>query len=370
MESEMLAVLDAAHVRFYLEHHSWLLTKSDASKEIWTSPRQLNVIVPRERRGDYVALLAQLSERIAADETRSVADVLIDLGWPGWDKLTARTRIDHVGSAVPIQEAVGLTSALRDLIVAAARSSENKLPSFRGGWSAAVGEYFDRVQMIPSISGSFTLRALLPINPEPPEALLIPSVDTSRIRSVTRTLLSGVRAATTAAQERVNGASIAVFDEAVAVGVSADLLDALVRLGGTEGDTSTVELGVTWTYAAPEAPTEPVRIESGLLPVLAEAADHLRSTQEEAVATLTGLVVRLHREPNLGPGEVTITGYFDSAAGSSTRSVKMQLDEITYGQAIAAHRDGATVQVRCLVQFGGPRLVVTSVHTFTVLPPE
>lgn len=370
MESELIASLDAAHVRFYLEHHSWLLTKSDASKEIWTSPRQINVILPRERREDYVSLVAQLSERIAADEARSTADVLIDLGWPGWDKLTARTRIDQVGSAVPIQEAVGLTGALRDLIVAAARSSESRLPSFRGGWSAAVGEYFDRVQMIPSTPGSFTLRALLPINPEPPEALLIPSVDTSRIRAVTRTLLSGVRAATAAARERVGGASNTVFDDAVAVGVSADLLDALVRLGGTESDASSVELSVAWTYAAPEAPAEPVRIEAGILPVLAEGADHLRSTQEDVVATLTGLVVRLHREPNLGAGEVTITGYFDSAAGSSTRSVKMQLDEITYGQAIAAHRDGATVQVRCVVQFGGPRLVVNSVRSFVVLPPD
>ena len=277
MESEILGALDAEHVRFYLEHHSWLLTKSDDSKEIWTSPWQLNVIVPHERREDYVSLLAELTERIAADEARSVEDVLIDLGWPGWDKLSARTRIDEGGFAAPIRKRSGSTT-LAISIVAAARSSENKLPSFRGGWSAAVGEYFDRVQMIPSTPGSFTLRALLPINPEPPEALLIPSVDTSRIRSVTRTLLAGVRAATAAARERVNGASNSVFDEAVAAGVSADMLDALVRLGGSEGDTSSVELSVTWTYAAPEAPTEPVRIDAGMLPVLADGADHLADT--------------------------------------------------------------------------------------------
>ena len=267
---------------------------------------------------------------------------------------------------MPLQDAIALNGALRDLIVAAARSAERPQPAFHGGWSTVVGNYFDQVRMIPSRPGSFALRALLPLNAEPPEELLVPTVDTTSIRKVTRTLLSGIAAARNAAESRAAGAGEEVFVEAVEQGVSADLLDALVRLGGPPTNVAPVELGVTWTYAAPEAPVQPLRIAGGLIPVLAQGAEILRGSPEEADGSVTGLVIRLHRQEKLGPGEITVQGYVDSPAGSSTRNVKIELDEITYGQAIAAHRDGATVRLRCTIRYGGSRLAVTHVESFMI----
>ena len=47
---------------------------------------------------------------------------------------------------------------------------------------------------------------------------------------------------------------------------------------------------------------------------------------------LTGLVIRLHRDTPTGPGDITVRGFiegFDSAA----RSLRLELDEVTYRQA-------------------------------------
>jgi hypothetical protein len=358
--------IDRDHALYYLRLHGWEETRSDDLKEIWTSPRDVRVIVPRQRLDDYGAVMARVISRVAADEGRAEEDVFVDLSWPGYDKLVARTRADSTSPAVSLQDALGLNGALRDLIVAAARSAENPQASFRGGWSTSVGAYFDQVRMIPSRPGSYALRALLPLNPEPPEELLVATVDTKSIRKVTRTLMSGIATAKSAAEQRAAGAEKTVFAQAIADGVSADLLDAIVRLGGPSTDPAPVELGISWTYAAPEAPLEPVRIPVGLMPVLAEGADILRGAPEEVAGTVTGLVVRLHRQEKLGPGEITVQGFVESAAGSSTHSIKMELDEGTYGQAIAAHRDGATVSVRCTIRYGGPRLSVSRVESFTV----
>lgn len=358
--------IDRDHALYYLRLHGWEQTRSDDLKEIWTSASEVRVIVPKQRLDDYGAVMAELVSRVATAEGRVEEDVLVDLSWPGYDKFVARTRADRSSPAVPLQDALGLNGALRDLIVAAARSAESPQASFRGGWSTAVGAYFDQVRMIPSRPGSFALRALLPLNPEPPDELLVATVDTTSIRKVTRTLMSGIATAKSAAEQRAAGADEAVFEQSIAQGVSADLLDAIVRLGGPDTDPAPVELGVSWTYAAPEAPVEPVHIPAGLMPVLAQGADILRGAPEEVEGTVTGLVVRLHRQDKLGPGEITVQGYVESAAGSSTRNIKMELDEVTYGQAIAAHRDGATVRVRCTIRYGGPRLSVSHVESFAV----
>lgn len=358
--------VEADDVRRYLSSLGWTRTKADELKDIWSSPTEHRVLLPEQRLADYTVLVEEALLRLARAEGRPVEDVLVEIEYPSYDKLVARTRADRQSPAVPLQDALGLHGALRDLVVASARASERPQASFRGGWSNAVGSYVDHVRMLPARPGSFALRALLPLNTAEPDELLLPTVTTTSVRRVTRTLMTAVGAARSAAEARAGGESDDVFVDSVESGVSADLLDALVRLGGPDNDVAPVELAVSWTYAAPEEPLEPVALSAGLMPVLAHGADVLRGTPDEVSATVTGLVVRLHRHEKLGPGEVTIQGFVESSVGSSTRQVRAELDEVTYGDAIAAHRDGSSVRVRCVVRFGGARLEVTHVESFDV----
>lgn len=363
-----LSTIDADAVRDYLTVTGWTQAQADDVKEIWAADDGARVLLPQQQLTDYRQLVDEAVIRITRHEGRPADDVLVDLEWPAHDKLVARTRVDRQGSSVPLQDALGLNGALRDLVVASARASEKRQPSFRGGWSTAVGQYVDHVRMLPSRPGSFALRALLPLNASEPEELLLPTTTTTSVRQVTWTLARAVVAAQSAAEAAVAGAGDQVFEQAVEEGVSADLLDALVRLGGPEDDLAPVELSVRWTYAAPEAELEPVRLSTGILPVLAYGADVLRGTPDEVDATVTGLVVRLHRHDRLGAGEITIQGFVESEIGSSTRQVRMQLDEPTYEQAIDAHREGTGVRVRCRVRWGGARINVTHVEAFGLTP--
>ena len=235
MNIESLSALQIRHVANYLEHHGWVAVKADERRQIWRSPTGANALLPLKRLRDFAPLLGQLVTTVAEDRAVSTDDVLTEVSWPGYDKLTARTRANAPSPAVSLDEAIEANDALRDLVVAAARSSANRQRSHRGGWSASVGQYFDQVRMIPSMPGSFTLRALLPINPERPEDIFFPELDTQSVRAVTRTMVEGITAARTAAMQHADGSPVEVFENVVSQGVSAELLDAIVRLGGPEG---------------------------------------------------------------------------------------------------------------------------------------
>jgi len=135
--------IDRDYATTYLTLHGWSRVRQDELKEIWSSPSDARVILPLQRLDDYQALMATVVARVAQEEARAEDDVLIDLAWPAYDKLIARTKADRSSPAVPIQEALNLNDALRDLIVAAARAAERPARTYAGGWSASVGEYFD-----------------------------------------------------------------------------------------------------------------------------------------------------------------------------------------------------------------------------------
>jgi hypothetical protein len=361
--------LNLNHVRYYLESHGWTRTKTDERREIWTSVGgDQHVLVPSAPLDDFDQVMMEAVGRIGEEEDRDIEDVLLDLSWPGYDKLITRTYADQSTPAIPLDRALELNDALRDLVVAAARASEDPRPAYSGGWSSTVSEYIDRVLMIPTQVGSFTLRALLPTSADPPGTTLFDDVETPSLRAVTRTLRTATAAAVVAANRRSTGESIEVFDEVVSEGVSAGLLDAMSRLGGETESPSSFEMRVAWTYGGADADLVPLRVPEHLIPVLEQGATHLRGTPEVGVARITGRVVRLHRDAALGAGDITIRGFIDAGVElPAERNVLMQLDEQTYNEAVVAHQSGQTVQVQVEARFER-RIRVTRMIEFTVLP--
>jgi hypothetical protein len=361
------ADLDLDHIRYFLRQNGWVPTKDDSLKQIWTLSRGVHVILPNERLADFDELVANLVAKVASTSDLSEDDVAVAIAWPGYDKLAARSKASSADPTLSVEAGLGVHDALRDLLVASARSAEQARPFHRGGWPSSVSTYLDLVRLIPSVPGSFTVRALLPIASPLPEAFPFVDLPAERVRRVTQTLLTGVRAARAATVARIEGAPATVFDEAVEQGVSADLLDAVVRLAGSPELDSAVELAVSWTYAAPTAPVEPIRIEAQLLPIVSWAADYLRGGPETFDLTVTGLVVTLHRTAPLGAGEVTVRGFVEGDGwGSSTRNLKMELDESTYNDATEAHRQGRTVRAVCRVERDVAALRVLGVERFRV----
>jgi hypothetical protein len=302
---------------------------------------------------------------IAEAEGKPHDDVISDLIWRQYDKLYVRH--SSPSSSLSLEEAIEFHDALGDLIVAAARASWEPRASYAGPRPAQVAAYLDRVRVIPSVPGSFVARALLPLNTLAGTPLPLIGPAEPNVRLVSTTILRATDAAIASAQAVVAGEPLTRWSDAVGVGVSANLCDALARLIRTDVETAAaVDLHIDWTWAAPDEPMPAVSIASGLAPVLEYASDYLRGGPEEHTIRITGLITHLHREKAAGAGEITIRGYIEEWDASS-RTLRLELDEGTYRNAIAAHDAGSTVRVTALVRRAARKLDVIRVIDLDLL---
>jgi len=269
---------------------------------------------------------------------------------------------------------VDMHIALSDLIVAGARASIEKRRAFTGGRRPAQIElYLDRVRILPSIPGSFVARALLPLSTDLDNPLPMIGPAQPTVRLIATTMMEASKAAVSVAEQFANGdVDLAAWDNAVEFGVSANLCDALSRLCGYGEETfpSNCELSVDWTWSTPSQPDiSGVLISAGLASTLALGGQYLQTSTEESSIWITGLVTRLHRESALGPGQITVKGYVEGL-DSGQRSLKVELDEGTYHEAIAAHDNGHTVNIGATVRRNARSLEVVRVNSFQVALTE
>ncbi|MER5634033.1 hypothetical protein [Streptomyces nitrosporeus] len=125
--------------------------------------------------------------------------------------------------------------------------------------------------------------------------------------------------------------------------LSANLCEALVRIGGEEGPGFSLDF--KWSSDLPmERPTERIRLVRPQLTAL--EAEALRARLGCRDMILTGSVVRLHRELAHGPGAVTVAGSFEDRDEGRLRRVRMTLDQPDCDKAAEAHRRGDEVLVR------------------------
>jgi len=163
----------------------------------------------------------------------------------------------------------------------------------------------------------------------------------------------------TAERTAAGHARMSSFLEAVDRGVSANLCDALAKIGGRQQRGFSVTFG--W------APVEPVlglavtiEFEDRAIPVLSQAAALLRTADEYGYGLLQGQVVRLQRQSDRGPGRVVVQGLF----GQHSRRVAIDLDAEAYDLAILAHQQGLQVAVEGRLVREGSHWVLAGPRNF------
>jgi hypothetical protein len=152
----------------------------------------------------------------------------------------------------------------------------------------------------------------------------------------------------------------------VEAGVSANLCDALARIGGRSHRGFDVSFG--WSPAA-QAPDLPPTIEfpGEAYRILARAATLLRRFDEGRRSLLQGRVIRLQRQRDRGPGRIQVQGKLGQRAGRFA----VDLDGPTYDMAIRAHREGAIITVEGRLIQEGHQLILADPVDFRMLePPE
>jgi hypothetical protein len=361
----MLEDVDTGAVTTYLRSLGWLAERQDSRRSIWRHESGARVFVPGQRGPDYGQLMEMAVREIALVEHRDRDDIAVDLAWRAFDKLHVRRA--SRATALPMAAALDLHEALERLIVAAARATaDRRRPSYSGRLSQRVETIIDEVQMLPSLAGSFIVRALLPVDALAAAQPALPGFPEPAQRRVAATIATAARTAVSTARQVATGAPLERWDDAVEDGVSANLCDALARLTGEGDSAADVDIRVEWTWDAPRAEAPLVVVNAGLAPVLDAGADYLRGEPEEHVILLTGLVTKLHREAATGPGEVTVRGLIENW-DVGNRTLRVELDETTYREAITAHDLGKFVRARALVERTPRGLDVLRVEDFQAL---
>ena len=159
---------------------------------------------------------------------------------------------------------------------------------------------------------------------------LFPDPQVPFARRVTELLVNAIDHSLKACAEVASGEHLTAFDSTVPDGVSANLLEALVRLGGGSEAGIPREYGVAirWSYGrrAPERRRSYV-ITKDAIPVFSAAAASLRARQPEPEVTLVGTVVGLRRDDLLGTDTVTLSAHVSSGDSGRVRNVRFMIED-------------------------------------------
>jgi hypothetical protein len=304
-------------------------------------------------------------------EDRSELEILGDITNVSMDVHTVRTfPPDNAPGMIGLDDGVQAFESVRNLVIAAAYTVSADRPRAvqPARKSAEVLKLLREVRIGPSSEGSFVLSVHTPVPPRL-TSFQVSGVEPAEPfeRRVSLRLYDAVRAARRAADDAlVDAHGLDSFTDAVPAGVSANLCEALVGLGGDAGHPFELSLRL--------APSRPLRARDGLtavrfrrdhLPVLASAADELRERVAEEGVVVVGNVVRLHRE-GTGSGEITIAGTVDG--GERLRRVWVSLTEPDYAAATRAHQEMVVVSVRGDLVRRGTRLYLTDPAAFRATP--
>ena len=278
-------------------------------------------------------------------EQRRDEEVVRDLLATGSDLIRVRAPSrDAASGSLPLEAAVAFVERSRDMMLAAACSAINKRSYFATRKPVQATDYLSKVRMGQTERGSYVLTILSPVAPAlVSEGELPLGLEPAEPyeRRVTRTLAEGLAALGSAARQAASSGGMAAFQQAVALGVSANLCEAIAGLSAVSPGEG-LDVSVAWSPARTVNQGVPSRIILGsdTIPLIQEAARLFKDTAPVDDIELQGFVTRLSRGPSDESGEITLEGPVDG----ELRRVAVELtDKKVYALAVRAHEHRARV---------------------------
>lgn len=339
----------------YLRTTGWIKTDDFGDNAaIWANTgvdgQEAELLVPLDRSiGDYTLRIAEAFHTVAKVEGRSTLALLQDIQRSGVDTIRVKLRAEpNSTGTIRFEDGVDAVANTSSMMLAAACSAVEPREYFHARKFRDATDYVRRLKMGQTESGSFVLTVLSSVPPVlRPQTQLFDNEDSSDEpfeRQVTRTLMCGLQAAQGAARQAVATGDITPFTRAVSDGVSANLCDALLGLAGPDQN-SPFEIYLSWATnrQAPKQDEVPNKIclTPDVFPVFEEVSRVFKAKSPREEFELEGVVIRLHREKDSGPGRVIVMG----AVEGKTRKVSVDLSEQDFVEAIRAFEDRTPVRV-------------------------
>lgn len=351
-DAEALRAVRPLDLAGYLRAKGWQRTSEfDGRAALWMLGNEETLAPFTSSLADYHRRVGEAISVLAQVEERSEADIWRDISCAGCDVVRVRAGgEDRAQGTISIEDGVSLFERSRDMLTAAACAAHAPRAVYAARRPSPAVSYMERVRLGQTEVGSFVVNLLSPVPPElQPTLAAEPDGrdydDTPFERRVTTTLMQSLRVLTQAATKAVAGGSFAPFDDAVGLGVSANLCDAVVALHQV-AHAPELEVSVTWAAVRPPASKSVeslVRIGGDVVEPLREASRVFRNKQPQKEAELTGYVVKLAREEGEVLGRVTVWGRL--AGSGEVRRTAVELPARLYEQALDAHKEGVPVRM-------------------------
>ena len=310
--------------------------------DVYDGPSLPELLVPRTSQlGDYALVVERLIRIFAQAAEVSEAAIYNDLLTADRDVIRVRA-LDAAGDgSVNIDSGIKMVTGARDLALAAACSLHNPRPLYRTGANRDANDLLRRMHLGQTEQGSFVVTLLTPTIPPITSAFGDFGRESDAditARWVTYRLERALMAARNATEMAASG-DFNAFSEAVSLGVSANLCEALADL---IEPFAALDISVTWARTFPMSTArQTVKFVSDDTPILRAAAQSFRSGEPQPDVQLSGSVHILRRDERENDGTVTIR----APVNGTVRSVQAVLTQSDYARAIQAHEKRAPVIV-------------------------
>lgn len=332
----------------YMHAHGWLMLGATSEESLWrleSDGQTWEALLPLDAtRSDNSRRIAELLTVLSAVERRSPNDLIRDLRTAQSDVIRIRATPESDSGTAPIEDALQIVAGSRELLLCAAAAVDSPR-AVLGKRKPDRAIEFVRSVRLSTEAGSFVVVMETPIAPDmegaqiataasdTPDAAphaLFPDPNVPFARRVTELLVNAIDHSLRACAEVASGEHLTAFDSTVPDGVSANLLEAMVRLGGGSDVSLPREysVAVRWSYGrpAPEHRRSYV-ITKDAIPVFSAAAASLRARQPEPEVTLVGTVVGLRRDDSLGTDTVTLSAHVSSGDSGRVRNVRLIIED-------------------------------------------
>jgi hypothetical protein len=238
---------------------------------------------------------------------------------------------------IPLVNAVDALAGVRELVVASTFATMSDQPMLVQGRRPEQAHEFARaVQLGTPREGSWSIAAHIPL----PEDAAGPAMPVAR--QISLQMHRAVRACYAASGEALNGFDLRFFLRRASEGVSANICEALTKLG-RDGVPYDIRFGWAQQLSTTAGPRL-FRFTTPRIEALKTAAEQLKIAVADGQLTVEGVIIRLRRDPGEGGGQATVQAPIATAYGTSERTVRVMLPADLYGRAVDAH--GLRLQVR------------------------
>jgi hypothetical protein len=141
-------------------------------------------------------------------------------------------------------------------------------------------------------------------------------------------------------------------------------LDALAQLGGGLAQEYRIRFSTSPVIPSAESGPSVVAVGPREQQVFGQAAVLLRELKPKDDVTITGTIVRLSRDEDVGPGEVVVKGV--DLGSAQLHRYRVQLLEDQFHEAITAFDRGLPVSVRGSLMVRGNFLILDALTDFSV----